>query len=82
MTEKKYVIRSVRLNVDMDTNICKIARHEGRTINNTIQFLLRNAMNDYFEKIITEQQAEKDYEDYIKEYGPFPDTMPDTPCPL
>ena len=49
MVSNPSITRSVRLNLNLYQEIELIAEYEGRTISNTIQRLLRNAVNRYEE---------------------------------
>ena len=49
MTTIKTIVRNVRIDNNLDDKILAIATAEERTISNTIQRLLRDATNRYFE---------------------------------
>lgn len=49
MSDTQHVVRNVRITLDLDTNIRRIAEYEDRTISKTIQRLLQQAVSQYLE---------------------------------
>ena len=47
MSDTQHVVRNVRITLDLDTNIRRIAEYEDRTISKTIQRLLQQAVSQY-----------------------------------
>lgn len=50
MSDTQHVVRNVRITLDLDTNIRRIAEYEDRTISKTIQRLLQQAVSQYLDK--------------------------------
>lgn len=50
MSDTQHVVRNVRITLDLDTSIRRIAEYEDRTISKTIQRLLQQAVSQYLDK--------------------------------
>ena len=52
MASNPSIIKSVRLDLNLYQDLERISEIENRTMSNTIQWLLKSAVNDYREKNI------------------------------
>ena len=75
-----YVIRNVRMTLDLDKEIRRIADYEDRTISKTIQRLLQRAVNEYLKDneqsmIYYEETSNKRFYELLKEADKIADTL-------
>ena len=74
------VIRNVRMTLDLDKEIRRIADYEDRTISKTIQRLLQRAVNEYLKDneqsmIYYEETSNKRFYELLKEADKIADTL-------
>ena len=65
-SEKRTILRTVRITPTMNKKIEEIAENEGRTVSNTINSLLMDAVKSYEERLKATTRSYSDFQEMIK----------------